>query len=67
MEIDDDKMKDTRDEMIRRLKELKFNPPDFENLRRRAPEAQEKAKKFEEETKRSQRISDRFFLLRFDF
>ena len=52
-------------EMIERLKAMKFNEPDLENLRKHAPEARKKGIEFEKQMKEASKISEKTLNLRF--
>lgn len=52
-------------EMIKRLKEMKFNEPDLENLRKQAPEARKRIIEFEKQMKEASKISEKTLNLRF--
>jgi predicted nucleic acid-binding Zn-ribbon protein len=63
----DDEMKKIQDEMIKKLKELKFNQPDIENLRRNAVAIKKKIEEEIERTKKAYRLSDETLNKHFTF
>jgi hypothetical protein len=55
----------TEEEQLADIKELKFNSPDIDNLRKNAKEAKKRIQLFEQEMRDAQRVSDKTLYQRF--